>query len=166
MPVTTSNSDRYKRIFEKSPLAIVILDNKGKLLDVNDRLFDWLGYSKEEVLGKSLMRMPYLPKQSKLKVTQNFAKRIIGKKVDSYELEFISKSGERKIGIVTGTIIKDDSGKVIEDLVMIDDVTDRKKIEENLELKIEELKKMNKIMINRELRMVELKDKIKRMKGE
>lgn len=165
MAVAKSSLDRYRRIFEKSPLAIVVLDSKGRLLDVNDRLFDWLGYSREEVLGKSLVNMPYLPKHSKLKVAQNFAKRMMGKKVEPYELDFVSKIGNRRIGIVTGTVIKDDKGKSIEDLIMIDDITDRKKMEESLESKIEELKNMNEMMINRELKMVELKNKIKKMEG-
>lgn len=165
MPVKKPCEDRYKKVFEASPLAIVILDKNRKLLDVNDRLFDWLGYSREEVFNKPLTSLPFLPQHSKLKVIQNFTKRVLGKKVAPYELEFISKEGELKVGLVTGAIIKDDKGRMIEDLVMVDDITDRKHIQESLDSKIKELNDMNKKIIDRELKVTKLRNKIGEMES-
>lgn len=157
--------DKYKVIFELSPQAIVILDKKGKLLDFNNRLFEWLGYSREEVLGKNLLRLPFLPKHSKIKVMENFTKRMLGKKVPAYELDFVSKSGAKRVGLITAEPIRDAKGKIMEDLVMISDVTDKRNVEEELREKIEELQNLNSLMVNRELKMVELKNKLKKMEG-
>ncbi|MFA6307249.1 MAG: PAS domain-containing protein [Patescibacteria group bacterium] len=155
------NKNRYKLIFELSPEAIVILDKKGTLIDVNNRLYDWLGYKKEEVLGKNLLQLPYLTKIGKAKALKNFTYRMAGKDVAPYELDFISKSGEKKVGLIMARPIKDEAGNNTEDLIMILDVTTNKKINEDLKNKVKELERINKLMINRELKMIELKNKLK-----
>lgn len=126
------SESKYRSVFDFSPEAIVLLDNKGNVLDLNNRLYEWLGYSKEEVLGKNLLKLPYLPKSSILKVGQKFSQRILGKDVAPYELDFVDKQGNKKIGLVMAVSIKNDKGKVVEDLVMVSDVTERKKIEDKL----------------------------------
>ena len=45
------------------------------------------------------------------------------------------------------------------------DISEQKKREEEFKNKVEELEKINKIMIGRELKMVELKEKIKKLEG-
>lgn len=155
------NKDRYKLIFELSPEAIVILDKKGRLIDVNGRLYEWLGYKKEEVLGKNLLQLPYLTKISKAKALKNFTYRMAGKDPEPYELDFVAKSGEKKVGLIMARPIKDSTGNNIEDLIMILDVTNNKKINEDLKNKIKELERINKLMIDRELKMIELKNKLK-----
>ena len=158
------NKDRYKLIFELSPEAIVILDKKGVMVDVNNRLYEWLGYKKEEVLGKNLLQLPYLTKIGKAKAIKNFTYRMAGKDIGPYELDFISKSGEKKVGLLMVKPIKDDTGKIVEDLIMISDVTNNKKIRDALKDKVSELERINKLMINRELKMIELKKQLKNKK--
>ncbi len=57
----------YRTIFEESPNGIVILGPKGEVRNVNGRLHDWLGYSRDEVIGKNLLTLPFLPWRSKLR---------------------------------------------------------------------------------------------------
>ncbi|OGG01407.1 hypothetical protein A2Z33_02610 [Candidatus Gottesmanbacteria bacterium RBG_16_52_11] len=64
-------------------------------------------------------------------------------------------------------IVKNDQGKTIRSYGVNQDITDRKKSEEDLknaktdlEQKVKELEKINNLMVNRELKMVELKAKI------
>lgn len=126
------SEEKYRTIFELSPEAIVLLDKKGNLLDVNGRIYDWLGYKPEEVIGKNLSELPFLPEESKTKVIEKFSLRMSGKKIPSYEIEFTTKDGGKCIGNILATPIKDENGKIIGDLVMITDVTERKKMEEML----------------------------------
>lgn len=122
----------YQTLFDLSPEAIVLLDNKGKLLDVNQRLYDWLGYSPEEVINKTLMRLPFLPAKSKVKVMSKFLGRLSGKKIEPYKLEFKAKNGEDIVGLVRAEVIKDDNGKAIADLVMISEITQQDKYDREL----------------------------------
>jgi len=67
------SEEKYKKIFELSPEAIVLLDRKGNLLDVNERLYDWLGYKPEEVIGKNLLELPFLPEGGKDRAKKKFS---------------------------------------------------------------------------------------------
>ncbi len=127
------SKEKYKTVFDLSPEAIVLIDNKGKVLDLNDRLYEWLGYKKEEILGKNFLKLPFLPKHSLLKVGQKFSQRMSGKEVLPYELDFLDKKDKTKIGLVTAVPIVNTEGKVVEDLVMISDISERKEVENKLQ---------------------------------
>lgn len=125
-------SEKYRQIFEFSPEAIVILDKHGNILDVNERLYDWLGYKPEEVIGKNLMELPYLPEESKIKVKEKFSKRMAGDKVPPYMLDFIAKDGRRKVGKIVAALVRDQNCNIVKDIVMITDITEQKDTENRL----------------------------------
>jgi len=135
---------KYKIIFDISPEVIVILDKQGKLLDINERLYDWLGYKKQEILGKNLLNLPFLTKQNKIKMIGKFVQRMIGKKILPYDMEFIHKKGGIRIGRIVGTPITNKEGKIIGDLLIINDVTKIKRAE----IKAKELDQMKDELIS------------------
>ena len=47
----------------------------------------------------------------------------------------------------------------------IRDISQNKKSEENLKEKMEELEKLNKLMVGRELKMIELKNELNKLKN-
>ncbi|NVM22300.1 MAG: PAS domain S-box protein [Desulfobacterales bacterium] len=128
-----NSEEKYRKIFELSPEAIVLLDGKGNILDVNERLYDWLGYKPKEVIGKHILELPYLPEESKAKVKEKFSRRMAGEELPSYELDFIARSGEKRIGWVRATPLINEEEIIIQDLVMISDITERRRAEEALE---------------------------------
>jgi len=138
------NEEKYRGIFNVSPDAIILLDTKGKLLDVNGRLYDWLGYKPKEMIGKNLMQLPFLNKKNKFIALKNSTMRILGKKVPIYDLEFTSKKGEIIIGQINATPIKNDKGKIVGDLMIISNVTEQRRTEE-LKLKHEQEKEIGKL---------------------
>lgn len=123
---------KYRAMFNSSPEAIIILDKKGTLVEVNNRMFDWLGYRPEDSIGKKLINLPFLTKASKTKVVKKFLLRMMGKKIPPYELEFVHKDGSKFIGRVYGKLIKNKKSGASQDLVLISDITQEKKIEEEL----------------------------------
>jgi len=123
---------KYRRIFQISPEAIVLLDSRGTVLELNDRLYDWLGYMPEEVVGKNLAQLPFLTRESKVKAMKTFAQRMFGVDIRPYEMELLTRGGEPRTGLVTGTPITNHSGEVVADLVIISDITDQKRAEDTL----------------------------------
>jgi len=124
--------DRYKSIFELSPEAIVILDTKGNIIDINGRVYDWLGFKPEELIGKNIKEAPFLNKESLIRAQENFKRRIVGEKIPPYELDFVTRNRGKLIGRVMASQITDRNKKIIGLIVMISDITRQKESEEAL----------------------------------
>ncbi len=122
----------YRSIFKLSPEAIVLLDHKGTFLAANDRLADWLGYTSDEIIGRKILQMPFFTARSKATVVKMFLRRMSGRPVAPYDLEFVAKDGTRRIGRIVGTVMKDERGRPEADCVMISDVTEKRDAESAL----------------------------------
>lgn len=118
---------RNKTLFDWSPLAVVIINKDGVLLDANKKLYAWLGYKPEEVIGKDISVIPFFTPETREIVVNNFIKRMRGEYIPPYEVEFLHKNRTRKWGEVHGSRLIDDVNKLMLDVVMVSDVTDKKK---------------------------------------
>lgn len=126
------SSERNKILFDWSPLAIIIISKEGIFLDANRKLYDWLGYRPDEIIGRSFTEVPFLPDKSKATVANNFNKRMRGEDIPSYEVEFVHKNGMQKYGEIHGNLLIDDARGVTMDIVMVSDITEKRKALENL----------------------------------
>ena len=123
----------YKRIFEFSPEVIGIIDEKGNILNVNKRLYNWLGYEPKEFIGKNFLKLPFLPDESKKIAMEKLSQAISRRDVEPYELNFITKNREKRVGRILASPIRDGNGELVEVLVMASDITERKRAEEALQ---------------------------------
>jgi two-component system cell cycle sensor histidine kinase/response regulator CckA len=123
----------YRTIFEESPNGIVILGPKGEVRNVNGRLHDWLGYSRDEVIGKNFLTLPFLPWRSKLRAMRKLTQRMLGRDLPPYEVLFVGKDGKPYYGRVRASLIRNNKGRPIADLVMISNITDQKRTERALQ---------------------------------
>jgi len=144
-----ANSEKkYRTIFELSPDAIVLLNKKGEVIELNGRMTEWLGYSNDQVIGKRLDELPFFGNQNKDKVLQNFRRRIAGECVQPYQLDYITNTGERKIGLIKATILDDEIAGEIHDLVIISDISREIKAIEKLSKSEKQNRLIVKIMHN------------------
>lgn len=134
--------DKYKLIFDLSPEAIVMIDLKGNVTDINGRVFDWLGFKPEELIGKNLAQVPFLNKESLIRAQENFRKRVAGEIIPPYELDFVTKNGEKVVGRVTASQIKDKNKKITGIIVIISDITKQKEAEEDLKQSEEKYRRL------------------------
>jgi len=124
--------EKYRTIFDGSPEAIVVLDQNGIITEVNGRVEEWLGYKKEEVVGKNLLSLSVISEKGKEEVIRNFKERFQGKEIPPYDLHFIKKNGEILIGRVQGALVMDEENQVKMIIAMITDVTEQRRYEERL----------------------------------
>ena len=134
-----ASEEKFRQIFAHSPAAIILLDGQGTVQDLNGRVFDWLGYRPEEVIGKNFLTLPFIPDESKVRAKDELAERMRGVPATPYELDFISQTGERRIGLLYPVLLTDESGTVTGDLVMITDITERKSAEKIQDVLIRDL---------------------------
>ena len=62
-PSSFSQDDLFRALFDDAPIPITIQDENFRLIDVNAACENWLGYSRDELIGKShnLVRHPDMP---------------------------------------------------------------------------------------------------------
>lgn len=126
------SDEQYRVIFESANDIILVLDRHGKILDVNSKLEEIGGYSKEDLLGKNIRSLAMMmTKKSLMLVVKNFMKRLSGITVPPYEVEMVAKGGGTLIFEINAVAIKR-KGKAIGDLVMLRDMTERKQAEQAL----------------------------------
>ena len=89
------DEQRYKAIFESANDIILLIDKKGTIIDVNERLKEIGGYEREELIGKNIRSLANMMTKKSLAITLgNFLKRVVGVHVPPYKVEMIKKNGE------------------------------------------------------------------------
>ncbi|MGZ5471308.1 MAG: ATP-binding protein [Nitrososphaeraceae archaeon] len=119
-----------ENIFTTMPDSLILADVNAKILRVNERLVDFTGYAKEELIGKSIAKL-FAEDQEKTCTTildELATKKIIRNR----ELILQNKSGAKLSIFFSGSIVKSKMGHNIGMVCIIHDVTDMKKIEEKL----------------------------------
>ncbi len=143
---------------------VVVLDSSKKVTVINKKGCEVLGYNEDEVVGKDWFEN-FLPERLRESIGRVAEKLFVGEEelVDKFENVVLTKSGEERLIAWSNSVLKDKSGKITHLLSSGEDITDRKKSEEDLKNKVEELEKFNELTTNRELKMISLKKRIKEL---
>lgn len=153
-----------KRVMENATNAIYALDVEGKFTLINQCASQITGYEINEIIGLpfSILFSP----QALSKVNEIFLQIITqGITVSQFESELIRK--DDKAVVITfsaGPLLQE--GKIIGMVGTAEDITERKKMEEEIKKRIKDLEDFYDMAVCRELRMKELKDKMEELKEE
>lgn len=124
------SEQKYRTLFEESKDVIYISTPEGKFLDINPAGIELFGYpSKEEFLQINITHDLYISpvdreEFQKVLTRQGYAK--------DYEVVFRRKDGEQVTVLLTTTIVRDERGKIVAYRGIMKDITERKKLEEQL----------------------------------
>ncbi len=122
--------NKLSKAVEQSPVSIIIADTKGNMVYVNPKLCKLTGYTKEEILGKNprIFKSGYTsPEEYK-----NMWEKISSGKEWKGELCDKMKNGTFIWESVTISAIKNSTGKITHYLAVKEDITERKKYEDEL----------------------------------
>lgn len=120
---------KYRQMFELSPEAIVLIDKSGKIVDANKRVTDWIGYLPEELIGKTIPELDFVSAEQKKFLLEQFNNKTRGFPAEPYETSFYDKSGAKMDAWLISTVLTDDAGEFMYDLVMISNITELKNAE-------------------------------------
>jgi len=119
----------FRRLVETASEGIWTIDTEGKTTFVNKRMADMLGYSPEEMLGKSFL--DFVATDLHSTSLQKLAERNAG--VSSvHESALVTRTGQTLWFMASTSPIRDENGNVIGALAMMTDITERKTVEDKL----------------------------------
>ena len=121
--VLKENQERFRLLYDRAPLAYQSLDEQGRLLEVNQAWLDMLGYSREEVIGRSVA--DFLSKEWRAHFKQNFPRFKSVGEVLGVEFELRTKEGIPILVSVNGKIGHDSEGNFQQTHCILYDITER-----------------------------------------
>ena len=137
-----ASEQTFRKIFEEGPVGIAVVDLEQRFVKVNISLCQMLGYSSEELVGKSTLGITYpddIGRDNDV-VTELQA----GAVRSAFEKRYIRKDGELVWVNLTAAIIRNKEGQPHHYITMVKDVTERKRVEQDLEEAKNEADRANK----------------------
>ena len=132
------SEDKYRSLLEHAYDAIMIADFEGNLLEVNKKAEDLLGYAKEELVGANISKIH--PKEEHGRILRAFREMVEGKTHFLSDTKVLTKDGRTIPVDICGGAIGYGGRQVGQ--AIFRDITDRKKIEEQLADYREHLEKL------------------------
>ncbi len=144
------SSDKYRDLFNNAQVGMFRSRADGsELIDANAKYLSLAGMTREECVGKPSVNF-WVDIKQRDKLLEIVRDR--GYEND-YEWLMRTKSGEIRTCLTSLKLDKETG--ILEGSII--DISDRARLQEELKKKVDELERMNKLMLGRELKMVELK---------
>jgi len=124
------SEENLRAYLESAPDGIYINDLKGTFLYGNKKAEALMGYKREELVGKSFLKLKLLPAKQLAKAGKLLALNAMGRPTGPDEFELLRKDSSRISVEISTTPIKQGERTVV--LGFVRDITERKKMEEQL----------------------------------
>ena len=134
--------DRAQKYLDIAGVMIVVIDADQKVTLINKKGCELLGYREEEIFGKNWFDY-FVPVRDGDRIKAGFVQLIAGEieLVEYFENPVLTKSGEERIIAWHNTILTDEGHNITHTLSSGEDITDRKRTEEELRVAHEELER-------------------------
>jgi len=158
------SEEKYRDLFENAPYSIILSSPDGNMLEANETTVKIFGFGKDEIIENNFLNLGiYTPRQ-----VRKFVKRFLamkkGEKVPSIELQVKKKDGNLIWITYKSSLIKVDNQLLIE--TIIQDITDRKLIEQQLRKSEEEYRLITEnandliALLNQKLRYIYINEAV------
>ena len=125
------SKEGYQFLVDHLKEIILVLNKKGKIIFANKNTWKDFGYSKEELIGKSITH--FLTAGSITKALFALAQEFLGRPQLELEVQAKTKSGDiRYLRVADGSAPIHENGKLIGMMISANDITERKRAEEEL----------------------------------
>jgi len=125
------SSEEIQDLYNNAPCGYHSLDKDGVFIRINDTELRWLGYTREEVIGR-LKFSDLLATESLKTFEDNFPRLKAQGWVRDLEFEMIRKDGSVLPVLLSATAIRDNGANYLISRSMVYDITDRRQSEKAL----------------------------------
>ena len=131
------SEEKFRKYFELPLVGIAITSLEKGWLEVNDRLCEFFGYSREELTKMTWMELTY-PEDLEADVVE--FNKVLNGESEGYSLEkrFVNKSGEIVYAEISARCVRKSDGQVDYFVALVQDINDRKRAEQEMILAREE----------------------------
>ena len=151
----SESEEVYRNLVQRIPDGVYKSTPDGKFVDINPAMVKMLGYeSKEELLNIDIKKELYFDE------SHRDPKFLNPNNEEKSVFELRKKDGSGIWVEDHGWYNFDENGRKISNEGVLRDITERKKAEETLTEKMDELMRFHRLMVGRELTMIELKKEV------
>ncbi|MBW2335734.1 MAG: SpoIIE family protein phosphatase [Deltaproteobacteria bacterium] len=118
------SEEKFRRIVETAGEGFLLMDESLRIVDVNDAYCKLLGYSREEIIGKTPLD---LATEEFKQFMMTHSESIMAKEYRKLEGTYIAKNGRQVPILIHGSTLRDDKGNVIGNMAFVTDMTEHKK---------------------------------------
>lgn len=126
-----SSLEQADDLYNHAPCGYHSLDENGIIVRINDTELEWLGWTREEVLGKARFT-DFLTPESRTLFEHEFPVFKATGRIEEKRFELVSRDGAIRPVLVTATAITDESGRVVMSRSTLYDITERDRAESSL----------------------------------
>jgi diguanylate cyclase (GGDEF)-like protein/PAS domain S-box-containing protein len=123
--------ERFELVFEQAPIGMALLTPEGRWVRVNQALLTITGYTSEELLAKSLEEITH---PDDLSADLEYVRRLLAGEISHYEMErrYFHARGHVISTVLSVSVMRDRQGRPQHFIAQIQDITERRLIEERL----------------------------------
>ena len=118
------SEEKFRRIVETTVEGFILMDGNLVIMDVNDAFCRMLGYSREEMLGKTPLDLT--TGEFKQFMLAN-KEALLSRERRVLEGSLVARDGHHVPILIHGNTLKDDQGNVIGNMAFVTDMTESKK---------------------------------------
>ena len=125
------SEEKYRRLYNETPVMLHSIDRNRVIVDVNDYWLKTMGYERSEVIGRKITDF-YTD------ASRTYAQEVIQPAffrdgvLKDISFQFVKKNGDVIDVLLSATAERDAAGNVVRSQAVIEDVTERKRLEEDL----------------------------------
>lgn len=128
---TSFSKDHFKIIVDSLTEILVVINPNGEITIVNQTILNNLGYTESDLIGQDIS-MIFSDKEDAPLTGEKLADVINHGVLLSYETSLRSKTGGKLPVEISGTIMKDSDGKLINIVCIAKDISEQRRSEEQL----------------------------------
>jgi len=153
--------EKVQKYVDIAGTMIIVINPDETVALINQKGRKLLGYEEKEILGKKWFDT-FIPERLREKAKHIFARLISGEEVSEeyFEIPILTKNGNERLIAWHHTFLKDDEGNIIAILSSGEDITEQRKMEEELRRSRDELEiRVRERTVELEMALRELEEK-------
>jgi len=123
--------NRFRSVVQTAGSAILVLSPEYKILEWNEHAKDIYGWERREVLNKDYLQL-FIPAEDQSTVAEDMQQVLSGKMVKSLESSIRIHDGSQRILLWNASPLLDAKGESVGIVAVGQDITDRKRMEDEL----------------------------------